>query len=46
MPTVGFVTSFAGGYCKLVANRLKGNNKGNGTILSVTWAMAFNVEPQ
>ena len=46
LPTVGFVTSFTGGYHKIIANRLKANNKGNGTILSVTWVMAFNVKPQ
>lgn len=46
LPTVGFVTSFAGGYHKIIANRLQANNKGNGTILSVTWVMAFNVKPQ
>ncbi|KRF59435.1 hypothetical protein ASG97_20915 [Bacillus sp. Soil745] len=46
LPTVGFVTFFAGGYHKIIANRLQANNKGNGTILSVTWVLAFNVKPQ
>ncbi|MEM5687767.1 hypothetical protein AAHB49_22865 [Bacillus cereus] len=43
LPIVGFVTSVVGGYYKLVANRLEANNRGRGTVLSVTWAMAFNV---
>ncbi|MEK5102758.1 hypothetical protein [Cytobacillus sp. FSL M8-0252] len=46
IPVLGFVASVVSNYGKLVASRLEKNNKGNGTILSITWAMVFNVKAQ
>lgn len=46
LPLAGFTSTVAGGYYKLIANRMEAHNKGKGVKLSVTWAAIFTVSSQ
>lgn len=41
-----FTGAVAGTYWGVLASRMDANNKGKGVTVSVTWVLAFNVEPR